>query len=312
MNQPTALGVATPTPPPLANANLRAMAYMVTAMGAFVCSDSLMKATSSELPLGQMIAIRGVFSCLIMLPIVAASCGLATAFRLYSWPIFIRNVAEIGAVLTFMTALFRLPMASVSGVLQVVPLTITAAAALILREPVGWRRWTASAVGLNGVLFIIQPGTTDFSIWYLFAIATVFCVTARDLSTRFIAKTTPSLAITFITAVVTMLSGFALGVIENWLPPSLYAVAQLAGASALVLVGYYSLIEAMRTGEISAVAPFRYSVVLWAMILGYLVFGEIPSSGTIIGSVIVIAAGLYTLHRERIAAGRARSRTTQD
>lgn len=305
MNEITSKPVPGRVATPQASANLRAMGYMVVAMGAFVCSDTLMKATSSELPLGQMIAIRGIMSCLIMLPIVAMSCGLAILFRVYSWPVFIRNVAEIGAVFTFMSALFRLPMASVSGVLQVVPLTITAAAALILREQVGWRRWTASAVGLIGVLFIIRPGTADFSIWYLVAIGTVLCVTARDLATRFIAKTSPSLAITFITAIVTMLSGFALAATETLVSPSTDAIAQLAGASALVLVGYHSLIEAMRTGDISAIAPFRYSVVLWAMILGYLVFDEVPTSGTIIGSVIVIAAGLYTLHRERIAGGRA-------
>jgi len=305
MNEITSKPVPGRVPTPQASANLRAMGYMVVAMGAFVCSDTLMKATSSELPLGQMITIRGIMSCLIMLPIVAMSCGLAVLFRVYSWPVFIRNVAEIGAVFTFMSALFRLPMASVSGVLQVVPLTITAAAALILREQVGWRRWTASAVGLIGVLFIIRPGTADFSIWYLVAIGTVLCVTARDLATRFIAKTSPSLAITFITAIVTMLSGFALAATETLVSPSTDAIAQLAGASALVLVGYHSLIEAMRTGDISAIAPFRYSVVLWAMMLGYLAFGEVPTSGTIIGSVIVIAAGLYTLHRERIAASRA-------
>ena len=305
MSEPAAKPVATPTAPTEAGTNLRAMGYMVIAMGAFVCSDALMKATSSELPLGEMIAVRGVMSCLIMLPIVVTSCGLATAFRVYSWPIFIRNIAEIGAVFTFMTALFQLPMASVSGVLQVVPLTITAAAALILGERVGWRRWSASATGLAGVLLIIRPGTTDFSVWYLFAIATVLCVTARDLSTRFIAKTTPSMAITFITAVITMLSGFGVAMTETWVEPSPQAMVQLAAASALVLVAYHSLVEAMRTGDVSAIAPFRYSVVLWAMILGYVVFGEVPTGSTVIGSMIVIAAGLYTLHRERLAAGLA-------
>lgn len=304
MNAATTKPIPGRMPTPQASTNLHAMGYMVVAMGAFVCSDTLMKATSSELPLGQMIAIRGIMSCLIMLPIVAASCGLTILFRVYSWPVFIRNIAEIGAVFTFMSALFRLPIASVSGVLQVVPLTITAAAALILRERVGWRRWTASTVGLIGVLFIIRPGTTDFSIWYLVAIGTVLCVTARDLATRFIAKTAPSMAITFITAIITMLAGFALAATETLVSPSINAISQLAGASALVLVAYYCLIEAMRTGDISAIAPFRYSIVLWAMILGYLVFGEVPGGGTIIGSVIVIAAGLYTLHRERIVAGR--------
>lgn len=292
-------------PAALRGQNLRAIGFMVLAMGGFVGTDTLMKATSSELPLGQMMAIRGIMSCLIMLPIVAASCGLATPFKVYSWPILIRNIAEVGAVFTFLSALFRLPMASISGVLQLVPLAITAAAALILREHVGWRRWSASAIGLIGVLFIIQPGTAEFSIWYLVALGAVLCVTARDLATRFIAKSTPSLAITFITAIVTTLAGCVLAMTEAWVAPSLPAILQLAGASLFVLIAYYSIIEAMRSGDVSAVAPFRYTVVLWATVLGYVVFDEVPTISTIIGSAIVIVAGLYTLHRERVVAERS-------
>lgn len=302
MSKPAATPLPHPAGASSAQANLQAMGYMVIAMGAFVCNDTLMKVTSDELPLGEMIALRGLISCLIMLPLVALTCGLTTPFRIYSWPVFIRNIAEIGAAFTFLSALFHLPMADVSGVLQAVPLTITAAAALILRERVGWRRWTASAVGLVGVLLIIQPGTAAFSVWYVVALGAVLCVTTRDLATRFIAKSAPSLAITFITALLTTLAGLAMATTETLVMPSLGALLQLTCAGILVLVAYHSLIQAMRIGEISAIAPFRYSVVLWAMILGFVVFGEIPSASTIIGSMIVIAAGLYTLHREHVAA----------
>jgi drug/metabolite transporter (DMT)-like permease len=288
-----------------AKANLRAMGLISLGMFAFVINDTLMKKSSTELPLGQIMALRGLLCCVFMLPIVAMPSRLSSVLRIYSWPLFFRNIAEIGAVLAFLTALFRLPMASVSGVLQAVPLVITAAAAFILHEPVGWRRWTASAVGLVGVLLIIRPGTTDFSIWFLAALAAVFFVTARDLATRFIPSTTPSIAITFITAVVVTLAGAALGLAENWLVPSAIVIAQLSGAAALALIGYWSMIEAMRTAEVSAIAPFRYSVVLWAMILGFLAFNEVPSVWTIFGSAIVISAGLYTWHRERVLARQA-------
>lgn len=280
------------------------MALVVIGMGAFVVNDTLMKATSAELPLGEIIALRGIMSCCIMAPIVFLNYGLASVVRSYSRPLLLRNVAELGAVFFFLTALFELPMANVSGVLQVVPLTITAAAALFLGEPVGWRRWTASGVGLIGVLLIIQPGTTEFSVYYFAAIATVLCVACRDLATRFIAKSAPSLSITFVTALVVTLFGAVLGLGEDWKMPSTASFLRMAGASVLVLIGYYSMIEAMRTAEISAVAPFRYSVVIWAMLFGYLVFDEVPSVLTIVGSVIVIAAGLYTLHRERVALRR--------
>jgi len=291
--------------PAQASANLRAMVFVVVGMGAFVINDTLMKATSSELPLGQIITLRGLMSCCIMAPIVILNYGLMSVVRAYSRPLFVRNVAELGAVFFFLTALFQLPMVNVSAVLQAVPLTITAAAAIFLREPVGWRRWTASAVGLLGVLLIIQPGTTGFSVYYLAALSTVLCVACRDLATRFIARSAPSLSITLITAMVVTVFGAALGLAEDWKVPSTNALLRMAGASVFVLIGYYSLIEAMRTAEISAVAPFRYSVVLWAMLLGFLVFGEVPDLATITGSVVVIGAGLYTLHRERVAHRRS-------
>lgn len=290
-----------------ATANLRAMGLITLGMCAFVVNDTLMKKSSAELPLGQIMAVRGLLCCLFMAPIVAMTSGLSSIFRTYSWPLFIRNIAEIGAVMSFLAALFRLPMASVSGVLQAVPLVLTAAAAFILRERVGWRRWTASAIGLAGVLLIIRPGTADFSIWFLAALATVFFVTARDLATRFIPNTMPSIAITFITAVVVTLAGAALGLTEQWLVPSAIVIVQLSGAAALALIGYWSMIEAMRTAEVSAIAPFRYSVVLWAMILGFLAFNEVPSLWTLAGSAIVISAGLYTWHRERILAHQRRA-----
>lgn len=290
-----------------ATANLRGMGLIVVGMGAFVINDTLMKTTSTELPVGEIIALRGFMCCLIMGPIVAFTSGLATVPRTYSWPMLIRNITEVGATFAFLAALFRLPMASVSGVLQAVPLVMTAAAAFFLREPVGWRRWTASAAGLVGVLLIIRPGSETFSIWFLSAIAAVFFVTARDFATRFIDKSAPSFVITFVTAIVVTVAGLLIGTTETWVEPSANAVLRLAGASMLVLVGYWCLIEAMRTAEISAVSPFRYSVVLWAMILGYLVFNEVPSIWTIAGSMIVVSAGLYTWHRERIVAQRLRA-----
>jgi len=302
MSETASKGAAETVAPPQAAANLRAMGLITLGMCAFVINDTLMKKSSTELPVGQIMAVRGLLCCILMAPIVAMTCGLSSILKTYSWPLFIRNVAEIGAVISFLAALFRLPMASVSGVLQAVPLVITAGAAFILRERVGWRRWTASAIGLAGVLLIIRPGTADFSIWFLAALATVFCVTTRDLATRYIPNTMPSIAVTFITAVVVTLAGAVLGLTEQWRVPSAIVIVQLSGAAALALFGYWSMIEAMRTAEVSAIAPFRYSVVLWAMVLGFLAFNEVPSVWTILGSAIVISAGLYTWHRERILA----------
>ena len=283
-------------------ANMRGIALIILAMGAFCLNDTLTKATSRELPMGEIIAIRGLFATLLMAPIVALRFGFATIGRIYSRPMLIRNVCETITVLLFLGALFRLPVANVTAILQALPLTMTAAAALLLKERVGWRRWSAAGVGLLGVLLIIRPGTSEFSWWYISAVVAVVFITIRDLSTRFIPPSTPTFVITFLTAFVVMWSGFALGTTEDWIVPSATAIIRLAAAAVLVLIGYYTLIECWRGTEISVVVPFRYSVVLWAMAFGYLILGEVPSIWAIAGSAIVAAAGLYTFHRERVVA----------
>jgi drug/metabolite transporter (DMT)-like permease len=283
-------------------ANLRGILLVVAAMGAFSLNDTLTKTTSAELPTGEILAIRGFFACLLLAPLVAMTAGFGSVARAYSPPIMIRNVSEVVAVILFLSALFRLPLANVTAILQTLPLTMTAAAALLLKEQVGWRRWTAATVGLLGILLVIRPGTDAFSWWYVAAIICVLFITARDIATRFIDSSTPSITITFITALVVMLAGLALGTTEDWIIPSAAAVIRLAFAAVLVIVGYYTLIECWRGTEISVVAPFRYTVVIWAMAFGYLFLGEIPSWWTVGGAVIVVLAGVYTLHRERIVA----------
>ncbi len=281
------------------SANLRGIVLVIVAMGAFVLNDTLTKTTSGELPLGQIIAIRGVFASLLMATIVVFGIGFGAVLRAYSVPILIRNIAEIASVMLFLSALFRLPLANVTAIMQTLPLTMTAAAAFFLNERVGWRRWSAAGVGLIGVVLVVRPGTADFSWWYLSAVVCVVSVTARDIATRFIAKSTPSIAVTFITAFVVMLAGCGLGLTETWAVPSVAGVLRLAGAAVFVLIGYYALIECWRETEISVIAPFRYSVVLWAIVFGYLFLGEVPSVWALTGSAIVVLAGLYTFHREQ-------------
>ena len=292
-----------PSPSSAANqhaANVRGIGLIILAMGAFCLNDTLTKATSRELPMGEIIAIRGVFATALMVPIVALKFGFTTITRIYSKPMLVRNACEVITVLLFLAALFRLPVANVTAILQALPLTMTAAAALLLKEQVGWRRWSAAAVGLVGVLLIIRPGSAEFSWWYISAVVAVIFITIRDLSTRFIAPSTPTFVITFLTAFVVMWSGFALGTTESWIMPSDAALIRLAAAAVLVLIGYYALIECWRGTEISVVVPFRYSVVLWAMAFGYFILGEVPSVWAIAGSAIVAAAGLYTFHRENV------------
>ena len=302
MVRPFSHRVAFPQPSQSAaqtTANMRGIILVTVGMGAFALNDTLTKTTSTELSIGQVMAMRGLFACLLLLPVIVMTVKLQHVQKLYSVPMLIRNISEVSAAILFFNALFRLPIASVTAILQMLPLTMTAAAAILLKESVGWRRWFAAFVGFLGILLVIRPGSENFSWWYLCAFFCVLFVTIRDVTVRYIDSSIPSILITFITAFAVMLAGCIMGLFEVWTLPSWAAISNLSAAAVLILIGYYTLIECWRGVAISVVAPFRYSVVLWAMGFGYVILGEIPNTWTMTGSAVVVAAGIYTLHRER-------------
>ena len=199
-------------------------------------------------------------------------------------PVALRVVGEVGGTITFMAALTHLPLANTSAIFQALPLAITLGAALVFREPVGWRRWLAIAAGFVGMLIIVRPGIAGFNQFSLLALVSVAFCALRDLSTKTIPAQIPSLFITLLMTVTVTIGGrvilFPLG---GWTPPSSRALGLLALAAVLVLIGYQCMIVALRSGDISAVAPFRYSALLWAMLLGYFMFGDKPDAMMMIG-----------------------------
>jgi len=151
------------------------------------------------------------------------------------------------------------------------------------------------------VLIIVRPGLAGFSQYSLFALVSVAFCTLRDLATRRIPAKIPSLFITLLTTVtVTSAGGVILVPLGGWSPPSSAALGLQALAAVLIVIGYQCIISALRTGEISSVAPFRYSALLWAMMLGYVVFGDVPDAMMVTGAAIIVASGLYAFYRERI------------
>jgi drug/metabolite transporter (DMT)-like permease len=170
---------------------------------------------------------------------------------------------------------------------------------------VGWRRWLAISAGFVGVLVIIRPGLAGFSQFSLYALLSVVFFAVRDLATRRIPAQVPSAFVTFVTTVAVMvMGGFILFPLGGWTPMSAKGVTLLALAAVLVLIGYQCVIIALRSGDISAIAPFRYTALLWAILLGYLVFGDVPDAMMATGAAIIVLSGLYTFHRERRLARR--------
>lgn len=280
--------------------DMRGSLFMVISMAGFAINDSMTKLASSEMNAGQVMLIRGIFAtCLI--GILAWRQG---AFRLPSLalhPLVLTRVAsEVLATITFLIGLAHLPLANSSAILQTLPLSVTLGAAIFLGEPIGWRRLLAITVGFIGVVIIVRPGAEGFNYFALFSLSSVFFCTARDLSTSRAPAQIPSSLISFVTSACVMVAGGAiLFPLGGWQPPRLEMVGILGFAAMMVLIGYQFVIMAMRSGDVSSVAPFRYTNLLWAMVLGFVIFGDLPDFLMIVGSIIVVTSGIYTLLRER-------------
>jgi drug/metabolite transporter (DMT)-like permease len=273
---------------------------MCASMAAFTINDAFMKSVTTTLPLYQTIGLRGLIAALGLGLLVLVT--RAYRFRLNRRDgqlILLRSLADVAATIFFLEALLRMPLANLSAILQALPLLITLAAALVYGDRIGWRRMTAILVGLVGVLIIIRPGTEGFDRWALLGVASVLCVVVRDLAVRPIQGQLPSALVALGAAVAVTLMGWTGAAFQGVQPVTSWEAAKVLGAGLFLIVGYLTSVMAMREGDIGLVAPFRYTSLIWAIVLGLLVFGDLPDIWTLIGATIVVGAGLFTLWRER-------------
>ncbi|MDF1857243.1 DMT family transporter [Pseudooceanicola sp.] len=281
--------------------NFRGALLMLGSMAFFTLNDSCTKLLADSLPLSQVITLRGILTSLAT-ALIAWRLG-AFAVRLSARDrnlIVLRTAAEAGTAYFFITALFNMPLANVTAVLQSTPLIVTLAAALFLGEPVGWRRLGAILVGFVGVLLILRPGPEGFTIYSAYTLAAVGLVTVRDLATRKLSHEVPSMLVSFVTATgVTLAFAVAGAVQADWVAVDARSGALILAAAVAVLVAYLCSVAAIRCGEISFVSPFRYSGLLFALLLGLVIFGHWPEWPTLAGAAIVVSSGLFMLYRER-------------
>lgn len=281
--------------------NLKGILAIMASAAGFVGNDTLVKLATDELPTGEIIFIRGVFAT-VLIGFCAWWFGHMRPLGILTQPAMaIRIVAAALSTLFIVMALRNMPLATVTAVLQVTPLAVTAGSALLLGAAVGWRRWLASLVGFAGVLMIVKPGAASFEPAAWLALIALAFTTTRDLTTRFIDHSVPSLFVAFASSGMVMLAGLALLPIETWVAPSPRVLSLLAAASVFIFIAYYLGIVAMRVGEIAVVAPFRYSVILLALLLGYAIWGHVPDAMASTGILVIVLAGLYLLTRERAA-----------
>lgn len=296
----------------LKSPNLRGAFFMVVAMAAYTVSDAITKYSAESMNVGQVLVVRGVFASVLVGLLAWQRGALAVPARMLHPTVGLRVGGEVAATITYVIALAHLPLANVAAVQQALPLAVTMGAALYFGEGVGWRRWLAIAAGFAGVLVIVRPGFAGFNAYSLLVLASVFFCAVRDLATKRIPGDVPSLLVSTATALaVTLLGVLMLEPLGGWSPMSAGAVTLLGCAAVLLVIAYQTIILSMREGDISFVAPFRYTSLLWAIVLGLVIFSDMPDLPMIAGATIIIASGLYTLYREHVVGrGRAAAEST--
>ncbi len=288
--------------------NLTGAILMMASMAAFTLNDTMMKSMAGEIPLFQLLFLRGALTSILVAVMAWRMRVLWPKIpRRDRWVIVLRITAESLATYCFLTALFKMPIANITAIMQALPLTITFAAALIFREPIGWRRLLAILIGFVGVLLIVRPGPEGFNANVIYALAAVGFVTLRDLATRRLSKEVPSLFVTLVTSVSIMAIFGLASLTGDWAAMNMRTGALTIGAGVMIIGGYLCSIMVMRVGEISYVAPFRYTGLIWALGLGWLVFGQWPDGITLLGAAIVVGSGIFTLYREAMLARKIRA-----
>lgn len=279
--------------------NFKGALLMTLAMAGFSVNDAMVKVVTPDMNTGQIMFVRGLLTS-VLISAVAWRMGAFRPLKTLLDPyLALRTGGELVSAISFVSALSMIPLPNASAIMQVLPLAVTMGAALFLGEPVGWRRWIAILAGFAGVLVIIRPGASGFTAASLLLIGSVLSSATRDIATKKIDPGVPTLFISAVTAIVTTIFGALLiAPFGGWRPVSVASLAALALGAAALFAGYQTLVMSMRSGEISFIAPFRYTSLLWSILLGAVILAEFPDRWMLAGSAIIIAAGLYTFYRE--------------
>ncbi len=278
----------------------RGIVFMVLSMAAFAIADTFIKISATVMSSAHtaLLLISGSFVVFVLLTLVQRQQLLDRAAL--SQVLLIRYVAEISATLGMVQALRLVPLSTVGAILQATPLVVAMGAVLLLGERMSWRRWSAISIGFVGVLLIVQPSTQSFDANVLWAILAMLGLSARDLTTR----VTPVNMASSSLAAYTMAAAIPFSLVwvmltESTVLPAAVDWWLVVGMISFGTAGYLMIITSIRIAPVSLVSPYRYSRLLFLLLLGVIIFDERPDILMLIGSFIIIAAGLYTMWRER-------------
>lgn len=280
-------------------ANLAGSLWMILSMAAFAVEDVFVKAAASVLPIGQILFLFGVGGMIVFAAVAVWNREPLFVRDVVSRPMLVRAGFEITGRLFYVLAVALIPLSAATVILQATPIVVVAGAVLVFNEKVGWRRWLAILIGLVGVIVVVRPGTDGFSPLSLLAVVGMIGFAGRDLASRIAPATIGTVLLGFYGFLSVVIAGAVYTLVQGEafvsLEPMLSAL--LLGAVLSGVAAYAFLMKAMRTGEVSAVTPFRYSRLLFGIALGVLIFGEQLSFEMLVGSGLIVVSGLFILWR---------------
>ena len=280
--------------------NRRGILAMSLAMAFFIANDALVKQVSATLPGFQLIFIRGLMAT-GLIAIMAQAMGHLKNWRLMlNRMLWVRGVIDAVASMTFLTALFHLPLGNATAINLASPLFITAFAIYYFKERVTFQRGAFILLGFSGVLMVVQPASDGFNVYSVICVVATLLHAMRDTLTRVISLRIPVLLITLSTAIAVSIGSGVATMTQTWAPVTDANLLMLLGASVFLSLAYYFLIVAMRSGEMSLVAPFRYSGLLFALLIGYVVWKELPNLMAWLGILLLVISGLMILREEHL------------
>ncbi|MDX1432772.1 MAG: DMT family transporter [Gammaproteobacteria bacterium] len=279
---------------------------MVASSGVLTVNDAMVKWLAQTYPVGQVMSLRGVFVIAVVL-VYAYGRRLGGQLRVTNWGLQLaRGTLMATSTFLFVTALTLMPIADAIAIAFAGPILATALAALILREAVGWRRWSAVVIGFIGVVIMVRPTPELVRLAALVPLAAALVGAFRDIVTRSMGTGGEStLAILLVSTTVVTLAGLCT-IPYGWKPLDVEAIVLFLGSAVLLALAQGLMIESFRLGEVGLVGPFKYTSLVWAVLLGFLVWGDLPGPWTLTGATLVVASGLYIWHRERTLARQSR------
>ena len=288
------------------SSNLRGIGFLLAGAGTFVLNDSFMKIALADLPPYQVLVMRGMsgtICALVLLAVMGDLKKLADGLHRF---VFLRGILEVGAILTYILALAHAPIGDVTAIFQITPLLVIIGMIFIHREAAVALRMILVAIGFAGALLVAQPGFGTASPFLMLAFVTALFAALRDLAGRRVSSDIPALVATFITIVMVMSSAAIVGISsEHWLRPTSFHILLMAAAGLFMMLGHMFTFLAYRNASAQAVAPFYYSFMIWAVVAGYLIFGDVPNHYAMAGMALILLSGLGIIYMERKTSGTA-------